>query len=111
MNKQSFKLGQKVWCFKGAEEVIEKAVGFVCGAMINTAGRIQYSVKVWDKSGEAPILREWQTAEASMAMSEIELQEKINVYINFVREQRKNYDNTFGKEDFNLKELGDSIND
>lgn len=110
MNKQHFELGTKVWCFKGGQNEINKAIGYISGVMINSSGRLQYTVKVWDKSGSEPILREWQTNEASMALTEAVLQHKIETYINFTREQRLNYERTFGKEEFDLTELGELIN-
>ena len=45
-----------------------------------------------------------------MALTEAVLQQKIETYINFTREQRLNYERTFGKEEFDLTELGELIN-
>lgn len=107
---QNFQLGSYVHCFKGTEHEIIKGYGYVSLVQINSSGYIQYSVKVKETVGDKTVIREWQVNDASMARTAEELAQKIEIYVNFTREQRLNYERTYGKAEFDIKELEGALN-
>ena len=101
--KQLYALGQKVYVFRTQKGEVSMGRGIIHLAEINTAGYIQYSVKVFKEDGT---IDTWTVNHASIAETENEIQAKADTYKRFNDEQKAKYVELFGAPEFNPVELG-----
>lgn len=101
--KQQYELGQQVYVFKTLKGDVACGRGVIHLAEINTAGYVQYSVKVEKADGTKD---SWLVNHASIAVTEEELKEKVNKYEQFNAEQKAKYIELFGAPEFNPEEIG-----
>lgn len=101
--QQLYALGQKVYVFRTQKGEISMGQGIVHLAEINTAGYIQYSVKVFKTDGTTD---DWVVNHASIAETENEIQAKADTYKRFNEEQKAKYVELFGAPEFNTEKLG-----
>lgn len=102
---QEYKLGEAVYVFRTQKGQISfpKTKGIIHLVEVNTAGYVQYSVKVIREDGVADT---WVVNHASMARTEEEIKHKADVYKQFNDEQKAKYVELFGAPEFNPVELG-----
>lgn len=102
---QKYKLGEKVYVFRTQKGEVSFPNGqaIIHLAEVNSAGYIQYSVKVTRMDG---VDDTWVVNHASMAKTEEEIKEKANTYKRFNEEQKAKYVELFGAPEFNPVELG-----
>lgn len=101
--KQLYALGQRVFVFRTQKGNVSFGKGIIHLAEINTAGYIQYSVKVFKEDGT---IDDWVVNHASVAETENEIQAKADTYKRFNDEQHKKYIELFGSPEFIPEELG-----
>lgn len=104
--KQQFELNEKVYIFRATKpgERPIAAFGRISVAEINSSGYIQYSVQVLRADGK---YETWQGTHASITKTEDELKAKIDAFMELAEENKRRYEETFGKPDFSEKELAD----
>ena len=101
--KQAFELNKNVYIFRAnAKGEVEISSGKVVSAEINAAGYIQYGVLTQGEKAEV-----WQGTCASIALSEDEVKALVEKYKGLAIENRKRYEETFGKPEFTEQELAD----
>lgn len=106
ISRQKYNLGELVYVFRQTGvDTLEEGFGQVRRAEINRGGVIQYTVLVVNRETKAQ--QEWQANTASIGNSELEMKQKKEKYINFLREQKVEYERNFGKPEFAQKELYD----
>lgn len=101
--QQLYALGQKVYVFRTQKGEVSMGQGIIHLAEINTAGYIQYSVKVFKADGTTD---EWVVNHASIAETENEIQAKADTYKRFNEEQKAKYVELFGAPEFDTVKLG-----
>ena len=101
--QQLYALGQKVYVFRTQKGEISFGQGIIHLAEINTAGYIQYSVKVFKADGT---IDTWIVNHASIAETENEIQAKADTYKRFNQEQKEKYVELFGAPEFNPTKIG-----
>lgn len=101
--QQLYALGQKVYVFRTQKGEISMGQGIIHLAEINTAGYIQYSVKVFKEDGT---IDTWIVNHASMAETENEIQAKADTYKRFNDEQKQKYVELFGAPEFDPTKIG-----
>ena len=100
---QKYNLGQEVFVFRVQKGQLIAAKGIVTVAEIDKSGYILYTIQttLGDDKKEA-----WRANNASIALSEQELKEKMAAYQKFNDEQKAKYVEIFGAAEFNAEELG-----
>ena len=100
--KQAYELGQEVYIFRVQKGELVAAKGFVCVAELDKSGYILYTVHVkLDDQVDS-----WRANNASLAVTEEELKEKMAAYQKFNEEQKAKYIEIFGAPEFNPAEIG-----
>lgn len=101
--EQLYKLGQRVFVFRTQKGEISMGKGIIHLAEINTAGYIQYSVKVFLPDGK---IDTWIVNHASIAETQEEIDAKADTYKRFNDEQKKKYVELFGAPEFDPTKIG-----
>lgn len=103
--KQQYELGEEVYVFRAQKGQVSfpKTKGVIHLVEVNTAGYIQYSVKVFRQDD---VLDTWIVNHASMARTEEEIKHKADVYKQFNDEQKAKYVELFGAPEFDPEKLG-----
>lgn len=101
--KQQYELGQEVFVFRAQKGELVAAKGVVTMAEIDRSGYILYTIQttLGEEQKEA-----WRANNASIALSEEELKQKMDAYRQFNEEQKAKYVEIFGAPEFNPEELG-----
>lgn len=97
---QKYELGQTVWCFKQQGRELVKAFGVIQQVELDKSGYIFYKIltgKVVDGELQTTLIT---ANHASLAASEAELDVKITEYSAFQNEQKKVFEEKFGKPEF-----------
>lgn len=104
--KQIYELGETVWAFKQEGDNFVKTSGIIRMAEINKSGYVQYQVKACSilPTGEA---KEFTILanHASLARTEEEINAKIKKYYDWSEAQKKDYNETFGAAEYDVKEI------
>lgn len=101
--KQQYELGQEVFVFRVQKGELHAAKGIIHVAECDKSGYILYTVQVELGSDQKDT---WRANNASIALNEEELKEKMDKYEQFNIEQKEKYEEMFGKPDFNPSEIG-----
>ena len=99
---QKYELGQEVFVFRTQKGEVSAGKGIIHLAEINTAGYVQYSIKVTKADGTKDT---WLANHASIALSEEELKTKMDTYIKFNADQKAKYVELFGAPEYDLEKL------
>ena len=100
---QEHQLGQEVFVFRVQKGELVAAKGIVTVAEIDHSGYVLYTIQttLGEDKKEA-----WRANNASIALSEEELKQKMDMYQKFNEEQKAKYVELFGAPEFNAEELG-----
>ncbi len=102
---QIYELGNTVWCFKQQGDGFVKTSGIVRMAEINKSGYIQYEIDTTLETPEGFKKVKILANHASMAFTEADIDKKIELYNDWEKAQKEDYEEHFGKPDFNMEEL------
>ena len=106
MSLQQYELGQAVWAFKQQGQSLVKVHGIVQQAELDKSGYIFYKVASAKKGADGKLETFVITANhASLAATEEELNVKVENYNTFQNEQRKVFEEKFGKPEFEPDEI------
>lgn len=94
--KQKFELGQKVWAFKQQGKELVKMTGVIQSAEIDASGYVFYKVAVLNGDEVKQVMAN----HASVALSEQELDEKMELYQEFQAQQKALFEERIGKPEF-----------
>lgn len=100
---QEHQLGQEVFVFRVQKGELVAAKGIVTVAEIDRSGYILYTIQTTLGEGNKEV---WRANNASIALSEEELKQKMDMYQKFNEEQKAKYVELFGAPEFNAEELG-----
>lgn len=98
--KQTFELGQKVWAFKQQGKELKKVFGVVESAQIDASGFIFYDIATLVQTKEGISVCKITANHASIALTEEEINNMIEIYHKFQEEQKKAFEATFGGNEF-----------
>ena len=93
---QKYELGTKVWCFKQQGKELIKMAGVIQCAEIDGSGFVFY--KVAFISGDE--VKSVMANHASIALSETELNKKMELYHEFQEQQKALFEERIGKPEF-----------
>lgn len=100
---QEYQLGQEVFVFRVQKGELVAAKGIVTMAEIDRSGYILYTIQTTLGEDGKEV---WRANNASIALSEEELKQKMDMYQKFNEEQKAKYVELFGAAEFNAEELG-----
>ena len=103
MSKQSYELGQGVFVFRAQKGELVEGSGIVTVAEIDRSGYILYTIQVITVDGQKDA---WRANNASIALTEEELKQKMDAYRQFNEEQKVKYVELFGAPEFNPEDIG-----
>jgi len=108
---QLYGLGQKVWAFKqaGSREKLQKKYGIVQSIELDDSGFIFYKIAVTVKTPEGIKVSSIMANNASVSLTEEDIEKKIKAYHDFQEEQKKVFEERFGAPDFGQNYINDTL--
>lgn len=94
---QKYGLGEEVFVFRAQKGELVAAKGIITAAEIDRSGYILYTVQTTLGADQKEA---WRANNASIALSEEELQQKMDAYKQFNDEQKEKYIELFGAPEF-----------
>ena len=108
---QLYGLGQKVWAFKqaGSKEKLQKKQGIVQSIELDDSGFLFYKIAVTVTTPEGVKVSSIMANNASVALTEEDIDRKIESYHNFQEEQKKVFEERFGGPDFEQNYINEEL--